>query len=72
LPTVLPEEKYSTEDGLAPLGNVSSLDSVQCSVVSIQLSDNVQYFPWETQCRVGLGVLVLDVLYGCTQMMRIP
>jgi leucyl-tRNA synthetase len=57
LPIVLPEvEKYlPTEDGLPPLGNalVWAWDSVQCSVVSTQLIDNVTIFPLELNTMPG-------------------
>jgi leucyl-tRNA synthetase len=57
LPIVLPEvEKYlPTEDGLPPLGNalVWAWDSVQCSVVSNQLIDNVNIFPLELNTMPG-------------------
>ena len=57
LPIILPEvEKYlPTEDGLPPLGNASvwAWDSVQCSVVSTQLIDNVIIFPLELNTMPG-------------------
>ncbi|MDI6032225.1 class I tRNA ligase family protein [Flavobacterium sp. LB2P84] len=57
LPIILPEvEKYlPTEDGLPPLGNalVWAWDSVQCSVVSTQLIDNVTIFPLELNTMPG-------------------
>lgn len=57
LPIVLPEvEKYlPTEDGLPPLGNalVWAWDSLQCSVVSTQLIDNVTIFPLELNTMPG-------------------
>ena len=57
LPIVLPEvEKYlPTEDGLPPLGNATvwAWDSVQCSVVSTQLIDNVIIFPLELNTMPG-------------------
>lgn len=57
LPIVLPEvEKYlPTEDGLPPLGNASvwAWDSLQCSVVSTQLVDNVTIFPLELNTMPG-------------------
>uniref|UniRef100_UPI00333F0EE6 class I tRNA ligase family protein n=1 Tax=Flavobacterium sp. TaxID=239 RepID=UPI00333F0EE6 len=57
LPIVLPEvEKYlPTEDGQPPLGNapVWAWDSVQCSVVSNQLIDNVNVFPLELNTMPG-------------------
>ncbi len=57
LPIVLPEvEKYlPTEDGLPPLGNalVWAWNSVQCSVVSTQLIDNVTIFPLELNTMPG-------------------
>ncbi len=57
LPIVLPEvEKYlPTEDGLPPLGNalVWAWDSVQCSVVSTQLIDNITIFPLELNTMPG-------------------
>jgi leucyl-tRNA synthetase len=57
LPIVLPEvEKYlPTEDGLPPLGNAAvwAWDSVQCSVVSVQLIDNKTIFPLELNTMPG-------------------
>jgi leucyl-tRNA synthetase len=57
LPIVLPEvEKYlPTEDGQPPLGNATvwAWDSVQCSVVSNQLTDNVNVFPLELNTMPG-------------------
>ncbi|MFM9826445.1 class I tRNA ligase family protein, partial [Flavobacterium sp.] len=57
LPIVLPEvEKYlPTEDGLPPLGNATvwAWDSVQCSVVSVQLIDNKTIFPLELNTMPG-------------------
>lgn len=57
LPIILPEvEKYlPTEDGLPPLGNAImwAWDSVQCSVVSTQLVDNVTIFPLELNTMPG-------------------
>ena len=57
LPIKLPEvEKYlPTEDGQPPLGNalVWAWDSVQCSVVSVQLIDNVTIFPLELNTMPG-------------------
>ena len=57
LPIILPEvEKYlPTEDGLPPLGNATvwAWDSVQCSVVSTQLVDNVTIFPLELNTMPG-------------------
>ncbi|WP_026724464.1 leucine--tRNA ligase [Flavobacterium sasangense] len=57
LPIVLPEvEKYlPTEDGQPPLGNATvwAWDSVQCSVVSNQLMDNVNIFPLELNTMPG-------------------
>jgi leucyl-tRNA synthetase len=57
LPIVLPEvEKYlPTEDGQPPLGNATvwAWDSVQCSVVSNQLIDNVKIFPLELNTMPG-------------------
>ncbi|KIA87196.1 leucine--tRNA ligase [Flavobacterium sp. AED] len=57
LPIILPEvEKYlPTEEGLPPLGNalVWAWDSVQCSVVSTQLVDNVTIFPLELNTMPG-------------------
>lgn len=57
LPIVLPEvEKYlPTEDGQPPLGNATvwAWDSVQCSVVSNQLIDNVTVFPLELNTMPG-------------------
>lgn len=57
LPIMLPEvEKYlPTEDGQPPLGNATvwAWDSVQCSVVSNQLIDNVNIFPLELNTMPG-------------------
>ncbi|MES2851635.1 MAG: class I tRNA ligase family protein [Bacteroidota bacterium] len=57
LPIILPEvEKYlPTEEGLPPLGNATTWawDSVQCSVVSTQLVDNVTIFPLELNTMPG-------------------
>lgn len=57
LPIVLPEvEKYlPTEDGQPPLGNATNWawDSVQCSVVSNQLVDNVTVYPLELNTMPG-------------------
>ncbi len=57
LPIVLPEvEKYlPTEDGQPPLGNATTWawDSVQCSVVSNELIDNVTIFPLELNTMPG-------------------
>ncbi|TRX21232.1 leucine--tRNA ligase [Flavobacterium franklandianum] len=57
LPIVLPEvEKYlPTEDGQPPLGNalVWAWDSIQCSVVSVQLIDNLTIFPLELNTMPG-------------------
>ena len=57
LPIVLPEvEKYlPTEDGQPPLGNATvwAWDSVQCSVVSNQLIDNVNVFQLELNTMPG-------------------
>jgi leucyl-tRNA synthetase len=57
LPIVLPEvEKYlPTEDGQPPLGNATdwAWDSVQCSVVSVQLIDNKTIFPLELNTMPG-------------------
>ena len=57
LPIVLPEvEKYlPTEDGLPPLGNamVWAWDSVQFSVVSTQMIDNLTIFPLELNTMPG-------------------
>lgn len=57
LPIILPEvEKYlPTEDGLPPLGNAAvwAWDSVECSVVSTQLIDNVTVFPLELNTMPG-------------------
>lgn len=57
LPIVLPEvEKYlPTEDGQPPLGNapVWAWDSIQCSVVSNQLIDDVNIFPLELNTMPG-------------------
>lgn len=57
LPIVLPEvEKYlPTEDGQPPLGNATvwAWDSIQCSVVSNQLIDNVNVFPLELNTMPG-------------------
>nr|WP_294785385.1 leucine--tRNA ligase [uncultured Flavobacterium sp.] len=57
LPIILPEvEKYlPTEDGLPPLGNAAvwAWDSVQNTVVSTQLIDNVSIFPLELNTMPG-------------------
>jgi leucyl-tRNA synthetase len=57
LPIILPEvEKYlPTEDGQPPLGNATTWawDSLQCSVVSNQLIDNVTIFPLELNTMPG-------------------
>ncbi len=57
LPIALPEvEKYlPTEDGQPPLGNATvwAWDSVQCSVVSVQLIDNKTIFPLELNTMPG-------------------
>ncbi len=57
LPIILPEvEKYlPTEEGLPPLGNATTWawDSVQCSVVSTQLIDNMTIFPLELNTMPG-------------------
>ncbi|WP_281231678.1 leucine--tRNA ligase [Flavobacterium gelatinilyticum] len=57
LPIILPEvEKYlPTEDGLPPLGNAAvwAWDTVQSSVVSTQLIDNVHIFPLELNTMPG-------------------
>lgn len=57
LPIRLPEvEKYlPTEDGQPPLGNATvwAWDSIQCSVVSNQLIDNVNIFPLELNTMPG-------------------
>nr|WP_315221347.1 class I tRNA ligase family protein [uncultured Flavobacterium sp.] len=57
LPIILPEvEKYlPTEDGLPPLGNAAvwAWDSVKCSVVSVQLIDNITIFPLELNTMPG-------------------
>ena len=57
LPIILPEvEKYlPTEDGQPPLGNATNWawDSVQCSVVSNQLIDDVTIFPLELNTMPG-------------------
>ena len=57
LPIALPEvEKYlPTEDGQPPLGNATvwAWDSVQCSVVSVQLVDNKTIFPLELNTMPG-------------------
>jgi leucyl-tRNA synthetase len=57
LPIVLPEvEKYlPTEDGQPPLGNATvwAWDSIQCSVVSNQLIDDVNVFPLELNTMPG-------------------
>jgi leucyl-tRNA synthetase len=57
LPIILPEvEKYlPTEDGLPPLGNASvwAWDSLQNSVVSTQLIDNINIFPLELNTMPG-------------------
>ncbi len=57
LPIALPEvENYlPTEDGQPPLGNATvwAWDSVQCSVVSVQLIDNKMIFPLELNTMPG-------------------
>ena len=57
LPIVLPEvEKYlPTEDGQPPLGNAATWawDSIQCSVVSNQLIDNITIFALELNTMPG-------------------
>ena len=57
LPIALPEvEKYlPTEDGQPPLGNATvwAWDSVQCSVVSVNLIDNKTIFPLELNTMPG-------------------
>ena len=57
LPIALPEvEKYlPTEDGQPPLGNATvwAWDSVQCSVVNVQLIDNKTIFPLELNTMPG-------------------
>ncbi len=57
LPIKLPEvEKYlPTEDGQPPLGNATTWawDSLQCSVVSVQLIDNKTIFPLELNTMPG-------------------
>ena len=57
LPIRLPEvEKYlPTEDGQPPLGNATdwAWDSVQCSVVGVQLIDNKTIFPLELNTMPG-------------------
>ncbi len=57
LPIVLPEvEKYlPTEDGQPPLGNAATWawDSVECSVVTCKLIDNVTVFPLELNTMPG-------------------
>ena len=57
LPIALPEvENYlPTEDGQPPLGNATvwAWDSVQCSVVSVQLIDNKTIFPLELNTMPG-------------------
>ncbi len=57
LPIKLPEvEKYlPTEDGQPPLGNATNWawDSLQCSVVSVQLIDNETIFPLELNTMPG-------------------
>jgi leucyl-tRNA synthetase len=57
LPIKLPEvEKYlPTEDGQPPLGNATvwAWDSLQCSVVNIQLIDNEIIFPLELNTMPG-------------------
>jgi len=57
LPIALPDvEKYlPTEDGQPPLGNATvwAWDSVQCSVVSVQLVDNKTIFPLELNTMPG-------------------
>ena len=57
LPIALPEvEKYlPTEDGQPPLGNATvwAWDSVQCSVVNVNLIDNKTIFPLELNTMPG-------------------
>ena len=57
LPIILPEvaNYLPTEDGLPPLGNATTWawDSVQCSVVSNELIDNVNIFPLELNTMPG-------------------
>jgi leucyl-tRNA synthetase len=57
LPISLPEvEKYlPTEDGQPPLGNATvwAWDSVQCSIVSVNLIDNITIFPLELNTMPG-------------------
>jgi leucyl-tRNA synthetase len=57
LPIALPEvEKYlPTEDGQPPLGNATvwAWDSVQCSIVSVNLIDNITIFPLELNTMPG-------------------
>ena len=57
LPIALPNvEKYlPTEDGQPPLGNATvwAWDSVQCSVVNVQLIDNKTIFPLELNTMPG-------------------
>ena len=57
LPIALPEvEKYlPTEDGQPPLGNATdwAWDSVQCSVVNVQLIDHKTIFPLELNTMPG-------------------
>ncbi len=57
LPIVLPEvaNYLPTEDGQPPLGNATNWawNSVQCSVVSNQLIDNVTIFPLELNTMPG-------------------
>ena len=57
LPIVLPEvEKYlPTEDGQPPLGNAATWawDSVECTVVTCKLIDNVTVFPLELNTMPG-------------------
>jgi leucyl-tRNA synthetase len=57
LPIILPEvaNYLPTEDGLPPLANATTWawDSVQCSVVSNELIDNVNIFPLELNTMPG-------------------
>ncbi len=57
LPIALPDVSnyLPTEDGQPPLGNASvwAWDSIQCSVVSNQLIDNIKVFPLELNTMPG-------------------
>ena len=57
LPIALPDVSnyLPTEDGQPPLGNASvwAWDSIQCSVVSSQLIDNIKVFPLELNTMPG-------------------